>query len=219
MITHILRKNWLIARLLEKQIAQALASHAQGLLLDAGCGNKPYACLLPNRVSGHIGIDVGSDLVGENLDVFGKVYELSFGQEVFDTVLCTEVLQYVPEPLKAMQELFRVLRPGGVVILTTTQMWHVTNPPFDCYRFTENGLRFLAEKAGFSVLSHTAIGSFWVRVGCKLLYLIHRFNRIPWLDKLILILLVGPQLFFAAMDRAFFNPKDAVNHLIILRKP
>ncbi len=140
----ILQKNWIIAKQLEQGISTA-SKYAKGLLLDAGCGDKPYRHLFAKKVDRHIGIDMGSSLVGNNLDIYGHLLSLPFANCTFETVLCTEALQYVPEPSRTMQEFYRVLQPGGVLILTTTQMWHITNAPYDCFRFTEYGLKYLAK--------------------------------------------------------------------------
>ncbi len=217
MSASILQKNWLIARYLEAEIRHA-AGHAKGLLLDAGCGNKPYAWLFADKVKKHIGLDMGSSLTNDSLDVYGQILALPFKDEVFSTILCTEALQCVQVPQDAMAEFFRVLKKSGILILTTTQMWHITNAPYDCYRFTEFGLKHLAEQAGFKVQYHKALGSFWLRMGLKFCYFVHRFNKAKFLDLPIRLFLIVPQLFFLAMDNLFFDRKDVINHMMILTK-
>lgn len=217
-MTNILQKNWLIARQLEKEIAVS-SSVAKGLLLDAGCGNKPYARFFKGKVDGHIGIDMGSFLVDENLDAFGMLQALPFRDSSFSTLLCTEALQHVPLPHEVIREFYRVLKKGGCLILSTTQMWHITNAPYDSYRFTEYGLNFLAEYAGFKMRHHKSLGSFWMRMGLKFCYFVHKFNRFKVVDLPIRLFLIIPQIFFLLMDKIFFDKKDVINHLIVLEKP
>ena len=216
--TNIFQRNWLIARELEKEIRGASA-YATGLLLDAGCGNKPYKGIFADKVEKHVGLDIGSALVNETLDVYGHIMDLPFKDESFSAILCTEALQCVPAPQKVLLEFLRVLKKNGVLILTTTQMWHITNAPYDCYRYTEYGLKYLANSAGFTLLYHKKLGSFWLRIGLKFSYFMHRFGRVKVFDPAIRLFLVVPQVFFLIMDRLFFDPKDVIGHIVVLAKP
>ncbi len=218
-LKNLLSKNWLIAHKLESamQMASAVVS---GVMLDIGAGDKPYGGIYSKAISQHIGIDLlDSPLVKDSVDAYGDVHNLPFKDGSFDTVLCTEVLQYTCSPDKAMREAFRVLRNRGQMVVSTTQMWHVTNAPIDRYRFTEYGLGYLASKTGFERCRHLAIGSFWLRIGLKLCYFFEKFKRVRMLKLPVGLLLVLPQLFFLVMDHLFFDKKDPINHFMILRKP
>jgi len=217
-MTDILQKNWLIARLLEKRIKSSLNS-AKGTLLDVGCGNLPYRAMFRDSVLHYDGIDLpASPLIDRNIDILGSAQELPFKEKSFDFILCTEVLQYLPEPQKAMREFHRILKDRGKLILTTTQMWHVTNPPYDCYRFTRYGLRYLMQSSGLRIKHIEALGGFWLRMGLKFCYFSHRMARSSSLRMFLSIMLILPQLFFLAMDRIFFNPKDVIDHYIVAIK-
>lgn len=93
-------------------------------ILDAGCGEgvtlEKLVKLFPKaRV-------VGLDAEPENLEICrkhglpvwgGSLYELPFSEASFDTVLFSEVIEHLDAPEKALKEIFRVLRPGGRVII------------------------------------------------------------------------------------------------------
>ncbi len=64
-------------------------------------------------------------------------------------VLCTQVLEHVPEPSAVLDECFRVLEPGGRLALTVPLLWQLHELPHDYYRFTEPGIQYLLHKAGF----------------------------------------------------------------------
>ncbi|MCH7745170.1 MAG: class I SAM-dependent methyltransferase [Chloroflexi bacterium] len=68
----------------------------------------------------------------------------------FDTVICLEVLEYVPNPRSALCELLRVLKPEGTLIISSPFL-HRADAPTDSWRFTEHGLWSLLEEAGFKV--------------------------------------------------------------------
>lgn len=52
------------------------------------------------------------------LDYESDVLDIPVADGSFDVILCTEVLEHVPEPTKAVQEMARILRPGGIMLLT-----------------------------------------------------------------------------------------------------
>jgi len=60
---------------------------------------------------------VTTDLESPIADVKADICELPFADQSFDTIICNHVLEHIPDDHKAMQELFRVLKPGGMAIL------------------------------------------------------------------------------------------------------
>ena len=63
----------------------------------------------------------------------------------YDLVICTEVLEHTRQPWLATRELHRLVKPGGVVALTTPFNFRIHGPSPDCWRFTEDGLHSLLE--------------------------------------------------------------------------
>jgi len=66
--------------------------------------------------------------------------------ERFDAIVCTEVLEHVLNPFKAVDELMRILKPGGVCLVSTPFNLRIHGPLPDCWRFTEHGIRSLFGK-------------------------------------------------------------------------
>lgn len=61
----------------------------------------------------------------------------------FDFVVCTEVLEHTLHPFHAVDEIRRVLKPGGKLFLSVPFNFRIHGPLPDCWRFTEHGLRTL----------------------------------------------------------------------------
>jgi len=61
----------------------------------------------------------------------------------YDVVICTEVLEHTLDPFGAVKEIYRILKPGGILVMTTPLNFRIHNPLPDCWRFTEHGLRQL----------------------------------------------------------------------------
>jgi SAM-dependent methyltransferase len=69
----------------------------------------------------------------------------------YDAIVCTQVLEHVPEPTAVLQELHRVLKPGGRLYLSCPFYFPEHLQPHDYYRYTQFGLRYLMGEAGFTV--------------------------------------------------------------------
>ena len=92
-------------------------------LLDVGCGTRPFRSLYEQYVDYSVGMDVPySPHDIRDVQVLANGMELPFLDNVFDIILCTEVMEHVSEPGQLMKELFRILSPGGVLIMTTPFM-------------------------------------------------------------------------------------------------
>ncbi len=62
-----------------------------------------------------------TDLLSPLADVKADICNLPFADNQYDVILCNHVLEHIPDDTKAMQELFRVLKPGGMAILQIPQ--------------------------------------------------------------------------------------------------
>ena len=128
----------------------ALAPSVHGRLLDVGCGSKPYQKYF--AASEYIGLDMQGR--NKHADRFydGKTFPFSDGE--FDAVLTSEVLEHVFNPDEFLSEINRVLRDGGVLLLTVPFVWDEHEQPFDYARYSSFGLRHLLESHGFAIIEH-----------------------------------------------------------------
>lgn len=116
-------------------------------LLDLGCGTQPYAQYYADRADRIVALDHDvRQRPRSGVFVRGSADRLPFGARTFETVLCTEVLEHVPDPQTAVRECARVIVPGGVLILTVPFLHGLHEIPRDYFRFTRWGLLALFEK-------------------------------------------------------------------------
>src|SRR3990172_8846081 len=123
--------------------------YIKGRVLDVGCGNKPYLQLFRERIDIYVGMELFKTEF--RADVYGNGLALPFKDSVFDTVLLISVLEHMPEPGVAFQEVERVLVPGGSAIFIVPQSWGLHEEPDDYYRYTKYGLYYLAGKSNLQV--------------------------------------------------------------------
>jgi len=62
---------------------------------------------------------------------------------MYDYIVCTEVLEHTLQPFNAVSNMKRLLKPGGILFVSTPFNFRIHGPLPDCWRFTENGLRIL----------------------------------------------------------------------------
>jgi ubiquinone/menaquinone biosynthesis C-methylase UbiE len=106
------------ARVVRRLISKYAVAGAP--ILDAGCGTGLNLRHLP---AGSTGVDINprnvellrTRLPGHQI-VEGDVEALPFADGSFGTILCTEVIEHIPDPAAALREFRRVLQPGGVLV-------------------------------------------------------------------------------------------------------
>jgi SAM-dependent methyltransferase len=135
--------NWLVLRQRREIFLAGLHRLPEGDLsvLDVGGRLQPYRVLLGTRVSRYVAVDPQiTPLV--NVAALGE--ELPFGNEEFDLVISTQVLEYFPDPRQAASEIWRVLRKGGAAFLSAPAVFLRDNDR-EYWRFLPEGLRFILQ--------------------------------------------------------------------------
>lgn len=80
---------------------------------------------------------------------------------LYDAIVCTEVLEHVEYPQKVINEFYRILKKGGKLFITVPQGWKVHQEPYNFYNFTNYGLKSLLENSGFKKYTITSKGGFF----------------------------------------------------------
>jgi len=141
--------------IVDRQIEKA-SRRLRGTVLDLGSAESPYAPIMGRRVS----VDI-RPFPGVN--VLADVNNLPFRDSSVSSVLCTELLEHVPRPERVVSEIYRVLTPGGSLLLTVPFLYPLHRDPADFHRFTEDGLRVLLQD--FRALRIQPQGKFFTLLG------------------------------------------------------
>jgi ubiquinone/menaquinone biosynthesis C-methylase UbiE len=119
-------------------------------VLDVGCGEQPLRESVQARGGRYVPVDVERGPAGLP-QVVGSALALPVRSASADLVLCSEVLEHVGRPESALEELARVLRPGGRLVLTVPFLYPLHEEPFDFVRLTPHHVALTAGRLGLAV--------------------------------------------------------------------
>ena len=185
---------------LRKNLLPLVKKFVSGEVLDAGAGGLHGRQLIEKYSREYRSVDI-KDRHGD-LDLVADIQDLSILEaDVFDCVFCSQVLEHLPHPEKALAEFHRVLRSGGHVLITVPHLSALHEEPHDYFRYTPYGLKNLMEEAGFEILELNRSGGLITFVTHPVSYVLNTVGwRIPvfrWLVWLLnFLLVVWPSVFF-----------------------
>ena len=207
-----------------RELKSAIDKYAKGRVIDIGCGNKPHEKIFEGKITEYIGSDiVQSDL--QRVDVLCEANNIPLPDNSFDTAFSTQTIEHVEDHQGLVNEAYRLLKPGGFFIVSGPMYWHLHEDPYDFFRFTKYGFKYIFEKAGFEIIETNANGGTWATTGQSLIhsfslsqsrnffihvsrFLFHRL-RLYWLIN----------AFFSWLDKVDYNPANTLNYVVIGKKP
>jgi SAM-dependent methyltransferase len=141
--------DWLMLRGMTRILIRLMDQHIRpgDRVLDFGCGNMPYRTLVEQRGATYLGADFGNEAAVSISDE-GR---LDAADSSIDVFLSLQVLEHVRDLKTYFAEIDRVLKPGGVLLLSTHGTWLYHPHPEDHRRWTRPGLVNDIEAHGFKV--------------------------------------------------------------------
>ncbi len=130
----------------------SMAEYISGRTLDVGCGRKPYRGLF--NVAEYVGleIDTPENRSSKSADCYYNGTRIPFDDSTFDAVVCNQVLEHVYEPKAFLDEVNRVLKPNGKLLLSVPFIWDEHEQPRDYARYSSYGLTSILRERGFRLV-------------------------------------------------------------------
>lgn len=123
-----------------------------GKTLDIGCGQRPYEHLVASTE--YIGLEIDTPAARKigKADMYYDGERFPFENEPFDSVMINQVFEHVFNPKEFLQEVHRILKKGGHLLITVPFVWDEHEQPRDYARYSSFGLRWILEKNGFKII-------------------------------------------------------------------
>lgn len=142
---------------------RSLDNIKNSVVLDIGSGNSNNKILLGENCRLYcLDYLYTNKLYGKEPDIYGDAARLPVDGCMIDTVLLLEVLEHLPDDKQALDEIFRVLKPGGKLFISVPFIYPVHDAPSDYRRYTIFGITELLEKAGFKIIDRFIHGNSFV---------------------------------------------------------
>lgn len=153
--------RWYVTAFVEK-LSKDLDKGTQ--VLDAGAGECVYKKYFAHCDYKAIDLAVGENRWNYgNLDYIAPLHQMPIEDNTFDVVLCTQVLEHLEWPRESVAEMYRVLKPGGLLVITVPMSQGEHQVPYDFFRYTSYGLSSLCKHAGFKNIAIEPFGGLGVR--------------------------------------------------------
>ena len=151
-----------------------------GFVLNAGCGEdtRRFGRRTVRLDAFAPGVDVRADFAER----------LPFRNDSFDAVICTEVMEHVPDYRRLLGEVARVLKPSGTVVLSVPFVFQYHPDPIDLIRLTPAGLSAEMVRAGFDVDCSGGLGNRLV----AFLLLLEGSNVISKIIVRVIVIVLSP---------------------------
>jgi SAM-dependent methyltransferase len=187
-------------------------------VLDAGAGECAYKERFARQR--YSGVDLGIGDTAWNysqLDAVADLTAIPFRTDVFDAVVNVVTLEHVKEPASVLGEMYRVLRPGGRLLLVVPHEWEEHQQPHDFFRYTRFGVRYLLERNGYADVVISPVGGFFRLLARRMLNALQFF---PGPFFLLAALVFGPPAlilpWFDGLDR---RRNFTLGYICTARKP
>lgn len=187
-------------------------------VLDAGAGE----CAYKDRFTAHryLAIDLG---IGDRawnysqLDAIADLAAVPLRDGSFDAAVNIVTLEHVREPACVLAELARVLKPGGRLLLVAPHEWEEHQTPHDYFRYTQFGLRYLLQRAGFDEVETRPVGGFFRLLSRRMLNALQFFPGIGFV--LAAVFFAPPALLLPLLDPLDRKRNFTLGYICTARKP
>lgn len=202
---------YLVYKPLIRDLDYSVKKYAVGRVLDIGCGNKPYEGMFQGISKEYVGCDVvQSDQ--NRVDVICLATEIPLPDSSFDTVFSTQVIEHVEDHQALVKEAYRLLKPGGHFIVSGPMYWHLHEEPYDYFRFTKHGFRYILEKNGFTVLEILSNGGKWALMGQVIIHTMPAgIVRLRFFRSFV-------NRIFSYLDKKYLNDFNTMNYVVVGKK-
>jgi len=209
-----------IARKALLESIKELGDNISGRTLDVGCGTKPYEKYF--KSSEYIGLEIETTVHREvsKADFFYDGTKFPFNNNEFDSIVTNQVFEHVFNPDSFLNEINRVLKKNGILLLTVPFVWDEHEQPYDFARYSSFGIKSVLEKNGFEIIAHRkTVTNFGVIIQLINGYIYKMTVRNSLIRQIVTVLVMFPlSILGIILSKILPSNKDLYLDNIILAK-
>ncbi len=171
----------------------------KGKVLNAGAGWRDVSHLIDGELINQDITWPGDERT--NIHIHSPLHKIPVESNFFDAILCIAVLEHVENPEEVVPELYRVLKPGGHLILEVPFLQPEHKVPTDFQRYTKDGLVRLVSHHGFSVKRIKGLFTVYHTLYWQVYLWLHLKKTLTYL--MLRILLLRPLLWSARRSNTY----------------
>lgn len=189
--------NWLIYDQWDRWLVE-YSKYYKGTLVDLGCGNTPYKAFFLQYADSYIGVDWSNTLHDLKADVISDLnVKVELPDTCADTIISLSVMEHLCEPQNFLNESYRILKDDGIMIVQIPWMWWIHEAPYDYFRYSPYGLKYMFEKSGFEEVEVQPMSGFFSMWVLKMNYFSLRWGKKREWEKKLIRSLLKPIWFIA----------------------
>lgn len=183
-----------------KALATSIAyGQIRGNVLDIGCGRQKLKNTIEKKGLSYTSLDHPTIYKRQRSiilpDILANIESIPLPNNSYDSILLLMVLAHLPDPESGLKEIYRILKRGGKVFISTVENYPAHDLPDDYFRYRLSGIISLCKKAGFKVLDSSSWGNIWQVTAVNFNTFIFQIIKMIWdktkfLPLLILLLLL-----------------------------
>jgi len=128
---------------------------------------------------------IGCDMrPGVGVDLIENAERFTFKDETFDCVICLDTFEHIENIFKASKEIYRILKPKGILVLSSVMNCPVHDFPYDYWRFTPKAFEFLTQKFAMQFIGYYGVSEFPRNIYAVAIKNTDNFNKRILTDKL-----------------------------------
>lgn len=138
-----------------RDVVSHMRHYISGNTLDFGAGTAKYKNIILSNTSRYTTFDMQA---GKNIDIVGDALNPPFADKSFDTVISTQVLEHVEKPWIMVAQIGRIMKSGGICIITAPFLVPFHADPHDFFRYTKEGMESLFKNEDFDIVESGTYG-------------------------------------------------------------
>ncbi len=132
--------------------------YIKGKTLDLGAGSCKYKGLILKSAKEYISLDM---FYNNKINIVADIHNTGLPSNEFNTILCTQVLEHIEKPTQVIVEIKRLLKSGGICLMTVPFLYPHHADPVDYFRYSKEGLEKLFLNEDFKIIKSDKYGGFF----------------------------------------------------------